>query len=525
MNKLQIRNNIFYIICICLPFLFIPKRLQLNFIGGPIGSELVVYPILLSFIVMIYCYFKNEFIFYDMAKFKKYIIIYVTILSISLLFGLIYYPYYHLIINGPLNQIKGTTLFVNFLSYLGINCSQTIIFISAMVMKSIKNIFLEIIYTFGVAYIVYCWFKEDFNLAIKIMTRAATLIIVLMILYSCIEIPYLIGFEWAKNILKDINPFLHAIKANFNWWPPLLWPGKMRNFFPEPSQFGMYGNFIVPFLWLKYFREKESKASLLLIFALSLFLFLSRSKTAIVLIIIENLLLFVFSTYVRSMVVMRKWFNIILVTILAFILSGFLISNFDSIKNVNTLSPMQRMEKFNNTMTAYGEDNIVGAAKEHVGSNDARFAIIKSDFRVGVKHWLFGVGLDLKTAYNNDNFTEKERRNPEIANCYVLQQKEGLLKTGYPSPCEYSRRFAETGVIGLLVYLYPIIFLFYMILRKWKVIVVHKYFETVCMVISLIGILISGFSSSFTVFESYWILLGILYSLVSFDDKVLASNV
>ena len=48
--SIHCRNRLFLFICICLPFLFIPKVLQLNFIGGPIGSEMIVYPIIMSYV-------------------------------------------------------------------------------------------------------------------------------------------------------------------------------------------------------------------------------------------------------------------------------------------------------------------------------------------------------------------------------------------------------------------------------------------------------------------------------------------
>ena len=57
--NISIRNRMFFLICICIPFLFVPKVFQFTFIGGPIGTELVVLPIVVAYVYTICCLKKR----------------------------------------------------------------------------------------------------------------------------------------------------------------------------------------------------------------------------------------------------------------------------------------------------------------------------------------------------------------------------------------------------------------------------------------------------------------------------------
>lgn len=57
------RDRIFFLLCFCLPFLFVPEALQLHFIGGPIGTQLVIWPTLLMYLYTLWIYLKGEKIF------------------------------------------------------------------------------------------------------------------------------------------------------------------------------------------------------------------------------------------------------------------------------------------------------------------------------------------------------------------------------------------------------------------------------------------------------------------------------
>lgn len=301
--KQQVRDRFFYFLCLTMPFLFVPKVLHLNFIGGPIGTMLMIYSILLAFIYTLYCYKKDNKIFINKGIFVKFIILYIIILIVSLIHGLIIYPYYDLIFNGPPNQIEKLPKLINLLSAYNIRINEKILLGAWMIARFFKSLIFEIVYTFGFSYIMYCWYKNDPQNALKIIRNSIYFISTIIILYSFIELFFLFGYDWAKNILINVNPILHEIKANFEWWPPLLWDGRMRSIFPEPSQFGMYTAFIIPFLWSNILNNNHKILNLILVCIITLFVFLTQAKTAVLLLLGEMLLLTIYVLYRRKYLV------------------------------------------------------------------------------------------------------------------------------------------------------------------------------------------------------------------------------
>ena len=59
----KIHNILFFIISIFIIFNNIPKVIQMNFLGGSVGNQLVFYPLFLGFIYTIYCQYKYKNIF------------------------------------------------------------------------------------------------------------------------------------------------------------------------------------------------------------------------------------------------------------------------------------------------------------------------------------------------------------------------------------------------------------------------------------------------------------------------------
>lgn len=252
-----VRDRLFFIICLCLPFLFVPKLLHTVF-GGPIGAELVVYPIIIALIYTALNSKNNFEILAHRKKFCWFIVVYFSVLFVSLVHGLFIYPYYDLVFNGPVEQFEKLARLRNFLDGYNISYNKEVLLVVWIVIRFLKGIIMEVFYTFGFSYIIYCWYRSCPEKAIKILLRSIYIVSGIIVVYSAFELCYFWGFDWAKNILVRVNPILHAIKVNFDWWPPLLWNEmRIRSIFPEPSQFGMYAAFIIPFFWLGIFSDKK----------------------------------------------------------------------------------------------------------------------------------------------------------------------------------------------------------------------------------------------------------------------------
>lgn len=498
MNSL-IRNRIFYLLCLTMPFLFVPKFLHLSFIGGPINTMLMVYIILAAYAYSFYCYKKDKDIFGNKGSVIKFIILYMCVLIISLIHGLIIYPYYDLIFGGPVNQIERLSKLINFLDGYNIAVDKNISLSVWMIVSFFKGIIFEIIYTFGFSYILYCWYKDEPQVAIKIIKKSIYIISIIIVLFGFIELFFLLGYEWAKNFLIKFTPYLHEIKMNFEWWPPLLLPGRMRNIFPEPSQFGMYTAFAMPFLWAEILNGNKKLLNLTLVCIISLFIFLTQAKTAVLLFLGELFLLTIYVLYKR--ILWKKYIQIFATVIIASILSLWCIDNYGN------NSPDALIE-------SYIDQNVIGVVNPNSGSNGARFAIMKSDIRIWQDHILLGVGNGLKSAYTEEYLNDNERKNAEIKLWGNLQSKYGVLKSGYPSINEFSKRLAENGILGFVCYIFPLLFLIYKFYKNRKNynLDFKENNNVICMLIALIGCFVTGISGMLTTIQTYWLLLGIAYA-------------
>ena len=218
MNK-KVMDILFFFISFFLIFNHIPKVIQMNFLGGPVGNKLVFYPLFIGFIYTIYCQYKYQNVFVHFDKFIKFIAAYLVITFISLIIGLYNYPYYDLVINGPVTQIEKLPKVMAFLDGFGINIDQEVLIAFWMIARAVKGLLFEVIYTFGGAYLIYCWYHDNCKTAFNTMIKAVLLSLIFIISYSVIEIFYLAGNQNAETILKVITPYIHVVKSDGTWWP------------------------------------------------------------------------------------------------------------------------------------------------------------------------------------------------------------------------------------------------------------------------------------------------------------------
>lgn len=94
-------------------------------------------------------------------KFQKFILIYLAIAFISLIVGLYNYPYYDLVTSGPVTQIEKLPKLIEFLKGFGINVDVKLLTALWMIARVVKGVLFEVIYAFGGAYMIYCWYHND----------------------------------------------------------------------------------------------------------------------------------------------------------------------------------------------------------------------------------------------------------------------------------------------------------------------------------------------------------------------------
>jgi len=166
-------------------------------------------------------------------------------------------------------------------------------------------------------------------------------------------------------------------------------------------------------------------------------------------------------------------------------------------------------------MASYLEDNLGSLAAKNKRSNGARFSILEANIAIGKTHPLLGVGKSLRNAYIPDYLSEKEKANSEVQYWMKNQKEKGIMKSGFPALGEYSSRFAETGILGLAVYLFPSFYLIMMLLKRIKLAKEQQEKERcIFFFISLAGIMVSGLGDTLNITCSYWILMGLGYALI-----------
>ena len=504
----KIRNVLFFVICICLIFNNIPKPIQMNFIGGPAGSKLVFYPLIIGMLYTFWCDWKHKNILIKKREILKFLGIYITITFLSLIFGLTFYPFFNDIINGPVAQIEKLPRVLEFFNSKGINFEAETILPLWMIARMIKGFFLEIFYTFVAAYIFYCWYRDEWKIAFKIIVKAILCSVGILFVYSfLVEIPYLAGSEGCKHILEVINPFIHSIKDDGKWWPPLLWKGQLRSVFAEPSYFGIYTAFAMPFLWYMVYKNRKA-IDLSFIFLLNFLLFLTKARTGFMLLLGEIVLLMLFLTiFERSRDLLKKTSSVVLCILLSFVGSNLFMSTF-----INTKSNTTEIN-VTTTMTEYIDSNATSLANPDKRSNRARYSIMEADFRIGLDYPILGVGRGLRNGYIPQYLPEKGKQNGEVKMWLEYREKLGILKSGFPSLGEYTVRFGETGILGLLVFLAPVLFLIFIMIKKLMDNGFQYKLEYEMYLISMLGIMASGIGDTLNITYCYWVLLGLGYAM------------
>ena len=413
--------------------------------------------------------------------------------------------------------------------------------------------------TFCGAYMIYCWYYDNWKYGFKIFVKGIIAALLVMFSYNLIEVLYLAGNYTAESILKEITPYFHTIKTSFDWWPPLLWKGQLRSYFSEPSNYGTYFAVVMPMLW--YLLSSYSKTKKILVAVAIIFftfcLFLTQARTAVVLFIGEIVILIIVNLYLKNINLLRNTFVIMLVSSIGFFASNFFINSFVNFNNVQQISQnmdnkksenkiknevnktkeqsniknIKKQEsnmlyKIKNEVNIYLEKNVLSLLSSNKRSNGARYSTIIADFKIGLDNPILGVGSSLRNAYVPEYLPEMSQNNNEVNLWIRLQKEKGILKSGFPNLCEYTNRFAETGILGLGIFLLPATVLLKRLLTKIKNYNINADSNTVYVyfTISFIGIMASAIGSTINATYFYWILLGLGYAMCFGKENDVETN-
>lgn len=452
---------LFFIIILTLIFSNLPKPISLDVLGTT-GKEFAIYPLCISTILTVYIWriSKKEgrlldwgiddTFNQDFTKVKWYISALLLFLILSVLLGVWSYPYYDQLLDNseflPARLAHAMELFhSDNISKGGIGLWLAV--------KGVKNIILDTLLVFGGAFLIYLWYRKRLTRCFDLFIKGIFISLGIIFLYELIELPYLLGSQKATSILATINPYIHQIGylnnyyiANTNaevqayaWWPPLLWKHQVRSVFPEPSFFGLYCAFAIPWLWYVLFRIRDGYlASLKCIAVAAVILFFdflvfaTQARTAVLLFLGESALLIFYGFYQRRNV-RKRILSIILLAVIAFVGSLFF---FQAEKDSFAIDEGYIVEDGTESFLqkageSYVSENIASAVGKSQRSNRARFSLMEAELRVWTDYPLLGVGKGLKGAYIPDKLPSDAIESSEVRMWLDRLHSNGALKASF----------------------------------------------------------------------------------------------
>lgn len=334
---------------------------------------------------------------------------------------------------------------------------------------------------FFVAFYIWHLYKNNFNEAFKDIRKAIICLVIIMGVYSFIELLWLkLDLQFAKDFLINVNPLLYDPKSSHGWWPPLLWKNQLRSICTEPSFFGIISVLCLPFLWSLLFDKKNKFLSGLLIFYFTLMIAGTNARTAVVLVIAEILLLGVFSIIRRNL--LKKFFVILFITVLAFTAN---LVDYRQLLNNGNIDGISAENYF--------ERNVGSITKSNARSNSARLANLIANLETIKQHLVFGVGTGLKDGYMYDNLPEFSYTNYEVRNWSRYLYNEGVLKAGYPVLNKFVDIAVQNGLTGLILYFLPLLYILNKILKLRKLIIYDsKAIVLIIIMVALLGAMMSN---------------------------------
>lgn len=502
-----IRDRLWYLMVLFSIFATIPQIIRFNFLGAVFAEKLSFFPLLAGLLLTLYYEKCHVFKTSLSRRIGIYLLIYAVVLFISLIHGLVIYPYYGDILNGPISQVDKIPVIQAFLQRFGFDVSETTLLSIWMFARPLKGLFMTTFWTFGCSYLIYYWYRKDSSRGLDIMRKGAVVGAIIICAYGVLDVWYLSGSHTAEYILTELNPIVHEIKSNGTWWPPLLWKGQLRSLFAEPSYFGIWCAFAMPWVWYTFCiaeRKSVKAGSIILMFVLAFFCFLTKDRTANVLIIGEVVLLALATVLYRKYIFKRA---VIIIICLLCAFGGAIMA--DGILQGSSPEGSKLAEK-------YIKDNMTSLVGDDKRSNGARYGVLEANIKMGLDYPVLGVGYSLRSAYVATYLPQKAFSNSEIKMWLRNQREKGIMKSGIPSLGEYSSRFAETGFVGLGIFMVPPLFLLLKLMKRIKsdTIAFEEKLGYIFFAISFCGILASGMGDSLNITCCYWLLLGLGYAII-----------
>ena len=503
-------------------FPVIPMSLRIGFLGGEFSAKASFYTL---FICLVYSVWLKR---HSLRQYHLYWkeLLYIALLgfsiAVSLVHGLINFPYYDLV---PGTNYMNHKLEAIIQLIFNESVSEYTLSVIHFCFRVLKNSLTQLIFTFGFSYLIFYWYKNRSETILKIVSKGSLISASLVVVFGVIELFYFGKQQWALSLLTYIRPIVHAIEINNTWWPPLFWPElQFRSLFPEPSFLGIYAVITIPFIWSIIFTSKNKKLvglSFIILLLLEMITLLANSRTATVFFIIDHILLvFALCIQFRNKKFIIHTVLVTLIGLLAFVGNIVYTSNVfyvqdASTKSINTTSTTIKnisTQQVANEITSYGENNITSLSKKGGRSNNQRYGVMKADLNIFKENPLLGIGQGLRTPYVLNHLDEDTLNGAEVKMWIENIKNKGLINISIPMLGEYTSRLSETGIMSFVLFMAPILLLLFRLLKY--IIQNSKDTFVIFFTIAYIECLLTGIGTTLNELYYFWILLGFGYALV-----------
>lgn len=422
---------------------------------------------------------------------KAFWAVYVAWPILCILIGSIRYPYFSETNMGSAPWIPQLKYIFGFLhgSYLDAACSSFL-----FIYRDVKEELFPMVA--GVIFVTHLY-RNDWKRGVRKAMISSCILVILCSLYSIPEMIWL----WTHNsnceaILKSINVYLYDVPLPPAWHPPLLWFGQLRSLFDEPSSLGIIGSFLFPLLLLIPEKNKNWYAyKIVLCTFFLLMILMTQSRTAVCLLLGELLLLIVWGGITRN----KNIWKILLCSIFLSV-------------SIYNIAPTPLSSSSIPLSDNYITRNIQSVASSSKRSNGARYGMTVAAFRVGLEHPVFGVGRGFESLYMEEVLPEFAKENEEIQGWMANSRSKGITKMGCFILNQYTEEFATGGIIGIVIFLIPPLFLLHKAIRKglWKKL------TPAILIVTLIGQLAAMFSGPYWI--TYPIIIGLLFCCINDNE-------
>ncbi len=351
--------------------------------------------------------------------------------------------------------------------------------------------YVVLLFTFCISlggYQVYTRLGRDKSfVAVKFSALAS---FILCAVYSSIEMFYFAGNVWAENILLNINSLYRT--------NTLLWP-TLRSVCGEPSWFGSYFAFAYPWLLAcLFFSKKRGLIYLSLIIYSWAMVYLTFSRTAYYTLVAETLLFVLLVIATKTYLTRKTSFLLFIASAIIFIA---VISYDPTLERINS--------KAKETIVS-----LVNQNTPHKISNVTRLGSAKTGINIGNGNPVFGVGIGQYAFHMPQYVPDWALESYEIIG-YLDSSKTNLW---IHTHCLFTRIYAETGAIGLLIWLgiWGSI-TFSLLKRLYKFTDNDEKLWLTLIFVCLAGVMMQGFNLGSFRFMGYWLLLPVIWVILSHE--------